>query len=155
MKWCIDKVNCNRIQATSTGTTKISRFNNYMKRIKKHTQTEQQQNNFNRGYQKANIYRIVFCCLLKLKPAKKADNSNRIYTEKHEGGIFIVFCHIIATHIATVFRQFCALSFSFLLLPALSAYWLLIFAENVVSTFQSFVCYLSYFLSCSFPFQFA
>lgn len=64
----------------------------------------------------------------KNKLVKKEPNS-RIKTW---GWIFIVFCHIMATHISAVRRFF-----------------VLIFAGNVVSTFLSFVCYLF-----GFPFEF-
>lgn len=57
--------------------------------------------------------------------ARKKRHQIRAHTTKIRGWIFIVFCHITATHICTVRRFF-----------------VLIFAGNAVSTFLSFVCYL-------------
>lgn len=94
--------------------------------------------------------RIPLCYSTKVKPAKKPAIRN---TEKHEGGIFIVFCHIMATHITTVRRFYVLFHSSSLtcLLSRLVGCWF--FSEYVVSTFQSFVCYLVIsFFFILFPF---
>lgn len=61
----------------------------------------EQQNNFHHGYQKANALRKNPAPLFYESQTSKKKPAIR-NTEKHEGGIFIVFCHIMA-HISPQF----------------------------------------------------
>lgn len=138
------KVNCNRIQATSTEhqhqywhrNKPIPAITPWLASERMNKKAGNNKTTFNMG-----IKRQTHCEWE--NPASLFNESQKSAEEKHEGGIFIVFCHIIAnTHIATVRQFFAPLTYTF----ARSLGWLLIFLGRKCGKHIPIICLLS---SCS------